>query len=143
MRRIFVIISLIIGIGYVVLAQERRSYDESKCIYFNYQNQKYSICYFDYDLDKTPTWLPDRAEPPISLRSAIEKSRGFLAKHVEDPQAWQIVEIHLDRVGEKNKWVYEIEFECSEKNCGGNLPLSYRAVLKMDGSFIDPQISKE
>lgn len=56
-----------------------------------------------------PLWLPDAANPPLSVRAAEEAATNGLAKVVGDIKGWKRGEIVLDEWSQ-DRWVYRFSF---------------------------------
>lgn len=93
------------------------------------------------DVSGTPSWNPEKENPPISVSKALTESRVFLGKYFPNPTAWKVESIAYEPVG-KDKWVYIIAFYLDrESGRDGHSAASFKAILKMDGTFFEPKIT--
>ena len=92
------------------------------------------------DVPDTPSWNPQRGNPPIRLSKAIEKSKKILSKFVPNSIVWEIESIRYTKVG-KDKWVYEIDYYLDRLQATDGLSASFTVILKMDGTFFEPKIT--
>ena len=95
----------------------------------------------DDTLKNTPSWDPEKGEPPVSFRRAMEIGWTNLGKEVPKPHdRWHLSKLTLHRIGwSENKWIYEAEFQClalKDELCDD--PSSFDFWIKLDGTVIEP-----
>ena len=105
-----------------------------------FDGKEFQTEFTEKDVSKTPSWYPEREEPPISVNVALERSRKFLGKYVPNPAAWEIESIKYTAVG-KEKWVYVIEFYLDSLSASNGRSANLAVILKMDGTLFEPKVT--
>jgi len=105
-----------------------------------WEGKVFSTEFSPKDLLDTPSWNPEKGNPPISLVKAVKESRAFLKKYFPNYSSWEIERITCDQFG-KGKWVYVVEFYLDQKASRDGRAASFSAFLKMDGNFFEPKVS--
>lgn len=92
------------------------------------------------ELQTLPSWNPETDEVPLSARQAVLAARTSLPGFLSKPDKWTLNRIELTPMT-KDKWIYEIYFDCTTENCGRpDSDWSFMIFVKMDGSIVEPEI---
>jgi hypothetical protein len=91
----------------------------------------------DDDFVNTPSWNQED-EPPLSLSRAVKIARENMPRFVKMPEIMKVSDVTLQRMGQ-DKWYYRVRFSCFGGQCRDLEVRSFVAVVKMDGTFIDPK----
>lgn len=143
MRLNAVLFSLFLVIGLLLVSSNEvsaQSQSTSGSIF--YGGNAYSHNISDEDLVNTPSWNPEKGDPPVSLRTAVQIARVNLSRFVKKADGFDVEKIELRQMGIE-KWLYEVAFHCWKDKCRDDAGSSFRIYIKMDGSVIDPEITPE
>ena len=100
----------------------------------------YTIEFSERDFINTPSWNPEKeVNAPLSIRKALKIARTTLNRCYPKANNWNLFSLQLNPMGE-NKWVYEIEFECSYGNCANDKYIYATLYIKLDGTVILPKL---
>lgn len=127
------------GLGQKRLIEEQTASDKYQSTSF-WEGKTFSTEFSSIDLSDTPSWIPEKGDPPISIGTAVKKSRNFLKKYFPNPDSWKIERITCDQFS-KDKWVYVIEFTLDKEVSRDNHAASFSAFMKMDGIFFEPKVT--
>jgi len=105
-----------------------------------WEGKTFSTEFSPQDLSGTPSWNPEKENPPISVSEAAKESRAFLGKYFPNPAAWEIERITYDQFG-KDKWIYVIGFTLDKERSRDGHAASFSVFLKMDGTFFEPKVT--
>ena len=133
MRRItelILIVCSLCGVGMCQYAAVFSSY---------YGNKRYDFPITPERLAKSPPWLEDQPNPPLSARSAQATAVGYLRKLFPDAGQWKPGTIALIPV--LDRWVYSIEFtEPPRSGCADCFSAPFRLVVMMDGTAVTASV---
>jgi hypothetical protein len=108
--------------------------------YYNAKRYDFNITY--EQLNETPAWTQDAENPPLSARKAIAQARDYLPKVLTDAKQWRLGTLGLTAVGDKDKWVYVVEFLGPHPPGVADGPVpSMKLVVLMNGMCVKPVIS--
>lgn len=105
-----------------------------------WEGKIFSTEFSSRDLNNTPSWIPEKGDPPISIGTAVKKSRNFLTNYFPNPDSWKIERITCDQFG-KDKWVYVVEFALEKEMSRDDHAASFSVFMKMDGNFFEPKVT--
>jgi len=78
----------------------------------------------DKAVEKTPDWNPEKdAKCPMLMSQAIKLARSEVSKHFFKASAWIVSDITLTKIGDGNKWCYEIGFDSPDENSKDDLQI--------------------
>jgi hypothetical protein len=108
-----------------------------------YDGKRYDFNITHPQLDETPSWTEDAESPPLSPRKAIAVASACLPKLVPNAEKWRFAALHLDPVGNKEKWIYVVEFHAPHPPGVFDGPVrTMNIVVLMNGNPVQPVISK-
>ena len=117
------------------LAQDTKSTVQRSSTYVS---KSYAYKLTDQDFVNTPSWNQEEGEPPISVSRAIKIARENLPRFVKSAETWKMQMVTLQSMGE-GKWYYRIFFFCSGAVCREIEDRSFTAIVKMDGTLVEPK----
>jgi hypothetical protein len=125
--------------GHGSATQNQTEYLE-KYTYTNQTKDKvFTVKFTDDDLAKTPSWDPEKEDIPLSISTITKISRKQLHRYVQNSESWKIESIKFDRVG-RHKWVCVIDFTIEKKDETGTEE-NFTVIMKMDGTFFEPEVT--
>lgn len=92
----------------------------------------------DRDFADTPLWNQNEGEPPISVSAAVKAARENLPRFVKNAESWKMRMVSLQSISE-DKWYYRIHFFCFGAVCREIEDRSFTAIVKMDGTVVEPK----
>ena len=106
-----------------------------------YGGKKYEFRIPEQDLLKTPAWVPDQDNPPLSARRAIDIAKEEIAALLPNGKDWRLYEVTLRPLDDH--WVYLVQFLEPLRPDGGGQQLSngFQVVVLMDGVAVMPRIT--
>ncbi len=134
-------ISAFAFLGAILLAAPVLAQDTAASYRSDHAGKRYDFTVTHAQLQLTPDWAENAANPPLSPRKALALARLDLASFLPDAARWVHPKITLQEVGAPRKWLYIIEFE-------GPLPPNIadgpvdrmRVLVLMNGIAIKPVI---
>ena len=103
-----------------------------------FRGDSYAYKLTDQDFANTPSWKQDEGEPPLSVSRAVKVARENLPRFVKSAETWKMRMVTLQSMGEE-KWYYRIHFFCSGAVCREIEDRSFTAIVKMDGTIVEPK----
>jgi hypothetical protein len=91
----------------------------------------------DEDFVNTPSWNQED-EPPLSISRAVKIARENMPRFVKMPEIMKVSDVTLQRMGQ-DKWYYRVRFSCLGGQCRDLEVRSFVAIVKMDGTIIEPK----
>lgn len=121
-----------------VLAQENNKPQVRRTSTFRGDSYAYKLT--DQDFVNTPSWngQDETTEPPLSMSRALKIARENLPRFVKNVESWKMRMIMLQSIGE-DKWYYRVHFFCSGAVCREIEDRNFTAIVKMDGTIIEPK----
>ena len=102
------------------------------------RGESYAYKLTDQDFANTPSWNQEQSEPPLSVSQAVRIARENLPRFVRSAETWKMRMVSLQSMGE-DKWYYRIHFFCTGAACREIEDRSFIAIVKMDGTLIEPK----
>jgi hypothetical protein len=95
------------------------------------------------EIARTPAWLPEAENPPLSARRAIQTSRQQMEAIVADRSVWRLDSVQLLDMGDHLHWMYLVEFERQyPEDVAVYGDHSLRILVLMDGTVITPKLKE-
>jgi hypothetical protein len=93
------------------------------------------------EIAKTPVWLPEAENPPLSARRAIEAARKQMEALVHDRSVWRLESVQLLDMGDHLHWMYIVEFARQfPEDVAVYGDFSLRVLVLMNGAVITPRL---
>ena len=101
------------------------------------RTENFAYKFSDEDFANTPSWNQED-EPPLSLSRDVKIARENMPRFVKSAENMKVSDLTLQRMG-LDKWYYRIRFSCLGGQCRNLEVRSFVAVVKMDGTIIEPK----
>jgi hypothetical protein len=93
-------------------------------------------------LSKSPVWLDDAANPPLSPRQASAVASDYLKTLFSDAENWRVSKISLQPI--RDRWVYTVEFIAPlPPGYADYLSSPFNVVVTMNGLAVPAVISSK
>ena len=118
------------------------SYGDSVASWSSYFNrQRFDFNITEEQLNDTPSWQENADNPPLSARKAIQVAQAFLPKMIAKSEQWTLHKLSLEKMGDKDKWVYVVQFEGPHPG-GDGFVSTMDIVVLMSGVPVKPKVSE-
>ena len=106
-----------------------------------YSSNRYDFRLTHEQLLKTPPWLEEEPNPPLSPRTAQSAALSYLRTLFDDTDAWRLEAIKLVPLSER--WVYVVSFTPPPPpNVADYFATPFSVVVTMDGNAVTAVVSQ-
>jgi hypothetical protein len=104
----------------------------------------YIVTITDRALRKSPAWVVEAENPPLSAQKAIRLANEKRARLVEDTYdwKWEIETVSLNPARE-GRWYWVVEYKAHFRGHSTGIPPFLKLAVLMDGTVVEPTVTDD